>query len=792
MLSTAIRHGWIAALIFASTLVGCSPNASQAGTDGANSLRRIAIDAIGTKNRPANKPNVNRPHLYIVAHQDDDLLFMNNDILNSIRDGGPVRTVYVTAGDGGFSESYWRGREAGVMAAYASMAGVASDWQCGSRPYAAKNVVICTLVSQPQVSLGFMRLPSDWIFALWLNNVPSLTTLGEFQSVYNRAEVIQVLSALIAELSPSRVGTQENSWAYGDDHSDHVASAFFALQAHAAYSPPHEMRTYRGYNIWYFGLDTPAPERRNLADAEYLDKLHVFESYLGATLDPDDGFHQWCSRRYAMSKLSGGTGPIVEPGGNCLDVLGGSSTDGTPVQASPCTDAPQQRWTIGTSSQIQGIADKCLTIAADGTSVQISTCVGSPQQKWTAMSSGQIHGIDDTCLSLGDDRVAVQASTCTGVSDPSGRFWVAPSQQWVQQFGTTSLWSSGAQFSDADDSISQGPSYYGTFQLADVNGDGYADACVRRSDGVYCALNARTGSFSPYTRWLPDFSDASGWQADQYGTTVQFADVNGDGKADVCGRSPAGIICATADASASAFVDPRRWSTGPDFSDTDPSVPGGFGSAATYYRSIRFADINGDGYADVCGRTPAGIRCALNNRAGGFGSSALWTGDDFTDALGWAPEQYGTTIQLGDINGDGRADVCGRGPSGIRCSLTNSSGTGFINPHFWSFRVDFSDADSWGSWATASSYFRSIRLADVNGDGYADLCGRGPSGIVCAISNGMGFDRLLPMITRDFADAQGWLADLYGSTIRFGDLSRRMRPDLCGRGPSGLRCALAP
>src|SRR5258708_25694656 len=34
------------------------------------------------------------------------------------------------------------------------------------------------------------------------------------------------------------------------------------------------------------------------------------------------------------------------------------------------------------------------------------------------------------------------------------------------------------------------------------------------------------------------------------------------------------------------------------------------------------------------------------------------------------------------------------------------------------------------------SYYGSIRLADINGDGLADLCGRGPNGIVCAISNG--------------------------------------------------------
>ena len=39
------------------------------------------------------------------------------------------------------------------------------------------------------------------------------------------------------------------------------------------------------------------------------------------------------------------------------------------------------------------------------------------------------------------------------------------------------------------------------------------------------------------------------------------------------------------------------------------------------------------------------------------------------------PEYY-ATIQTGDINGDGRADVVARGPSGIRTWLYNRRGTG--------------------------------------------------------------------------------------------------------------------
>ena len=47
------------------------------------------------------------PILTIVAHEDDDLIFISPDLLHAIQAGATVRTVYVTAGDDGMSASYW-------------------------------------------------------------------------------------------------------------------------------------------------------------------------------------------------------------------------------------------------------------------------------------------------------------------------------------------------------------------------------------------------------------------------------------------------------------------------------------------------------------------------------------------------------------------------------------------------------------------------------------------------------------------------------------------------------------
>lgn len=56
--------------------------------------------------------------LNIVAHQDDDLLFLSPDLINDIASGRSVRTVFLTAGDAGNGRDYWISRQAGSQAAY--------------------------------------------------------------------------------------------------------------------------------------------------------------------------------------------------------------------------------------------------------------------------------------------------------------------------------------------------------------------------------------------------------------------------------------------------------------------------------------------------------------------------------------------------------------------------------------------------------------------------------------------------------------------------------------------------
>jgi LmbE family N-acetylglucosaminyl deacetylase len=121
----------------------------------------------------------------VVAHPDDDLLFLSPDLLHQVRSGKCVRTVYITAGERGGHLGRLQSRESGVEAAYAQMAGVANSWTTTDAGVPGHRMPLVTLTGRPTVSLVFMRLPegfwgdrgtarNETLQNLWLGNVPQL------------------------------------------------------------------------------------------------------------------------------------------------------------------------------------------------------------------------------------------------------------------------------------------------------------------------------------------------------------------------------------------------------------------------------------------------------------------------------------------------------------------------------------------------------------------------------------------------------------------------------------------
>jgi hypothetical protein len=185
-------------------------------------------------------------------------------------------------------------------------------------------------------------------------------------------------------------------------------------------------------------------------------------------------------------------------------------------------------------------------------------------------------------------------------------------------------------------------------------------------------------------------------------------------------------------------------------------------------------DVSGDGRDDLCARGAGEMTCWLSE-GGGF--SAAVAGPAMTDADGWDMEHRWSTIRLADVNGDGLADICGRGSEGFDCCPSTGSGFGgaIAGP-------PLSDAAGW----TDRSNYGTIRMGDVNGDGMADVCARDEEGVFCWLSEGDGFSAEIAGPALD--DASGWHDIMYWSTLRLADIDGDGMDDLCARRTGGIRC----
>lgn len=325
------------------------------------------------------------------------------------------------------------------------------------------------------------------------------------------------------------------------------------------------------------------------------------------------------------------------------------------------------------------------------------------------------------------------------------------------------------------------PKYFETIQFPDINGDGLADLCARASKGLTCWLNDGREAPSFGTQIDPpkssdgtgSFSDALGWDNPQYYSSIQFADINGDGRDDVCGRASTGITCRTSSGNGwSGGVDGPAWSNDLGWSDIS--------NAST----IRFPDVNGDGKADVCGRANKGIICHLSK--GDQFDATQWQGPEWSDDLGWNNVQYYSTIQFPDVNGDGKHDICARASDGVRCHLSlGTSRTGGERDVFSHDPIkDGTQANAQGY--DDPQYYSSIVHSDMEGDGRAELCWRASAGIYCSRIREGKYERVLSA-TPGLSSANGWSNPEYYATIRFADINGDGKTDVLARSSAGMR-----
>ncbi|MDI2131704.1 PIG-L family deacetylase, partial [Yinghuangia seranimata] len=274
----------VALLVAAATVVVVRPHLRPT---------RPARDVVPLAELGAGAAAVPGTALQVVAHQDDDLYFMNPDVERGIASGAGSVTVYLTAGESDGrngpgarpdTNAYAAARNNGARAAYAVMAtgDRASAWRRQSvRLRDGAVAELDTLVAAPRVRLVFLDTGKGEkalagrarLRTLWSGRHDRLVTLvpdgsragGPYS--YTRAGLIGSLVDLLRAVRPTVVRTldpdpdlQEHDAAhpqhadFGDhsDHQDHTAAALFAWEALREYAGPGGGRhvsvtAYRGY-----------------------------------------------------------------------------------------------------------------------------------------------------------------------------------------------------------------------------------------------------------------------------------------------------------------------------------------------------------------------------------------------------------------------------------------------------------------------------------------------------------------------------------------------------------------
>ena len=299
----------------------------------------------------------------------------------------------------------------------------------------------------------------------------------------------------------------------------------------------------------------------------------------------------------------------------------------------------------------------------------------------------------------------------------------------------------------------------------DFNADGKADYCrVLESHKLACTVANETG-----TGFGATYESAvltGNWDY-PYGRWMDF---NGDGKADYCYLPDGKVHCVLS-------MGNNGFASGEIVSDHIPPQN-------IRHKTIRAADVNGDGRSDFCwvgdfGYLKSADEYVYDDRI----SCILSKGDGFgkiiTKSIGRINEDK--YPQWADVNGDGKSDACS-GPNlnscysypydcRNRCEL--STGEGFGDIYYYTSGITFADTGT--------------QFTDFNGDGRADVCGvdKDSNRPKCFI------------IGRDVDEGQWYYAPVGtgGGEVdggrQWADFNGDGKADYCRRSGNNVKCTIA-
>jgi hypothetical protein len=319
------------------------------------------------------------------------------------------------------------------------------------------------------------------------------------------------------------------------------------------------------------------------------------------------------------------------------------------------------------------------------------------------------------------------------------------------------------------------PMYYSTIQTADIDGDGQHEVLARWIDGL-SIYRFENGTLLNHSR-LSALNDNAGFYEPSLYSTIHTAVLDPKlGQADVIARERDGIHVFRYDSTQ------RQWrELGPNagvrpFADKDAS--GTDWTQPKHYLTIQLADLTGDGVAELVGRGQNGVQVWRWNAA-----DETWAqtsaGGALSDSDGFDQEPYYYSIQLIDVDHDGASELIARAPGGVQTYKWSGSGWMMVGSN-----GPFGD----GAGFLTGKRYKSMR-ASVDATGQAWLYGLaagadGPGSGAIQIHRWTG-GHWQPVQTLPLPDS-GWDRESQFSTLMAADIQGDAQPEFLVRGPRGL------
>lgn len=180
-------------------------------------------------------------------------------------------------------------------------------------------------------------------------------------------------------------------------------------------------------------------------------------------------------------------------------------------------------------------------------------------------------------------------------------------------------------------------------------------------------------------------------------------------------------------------------------------------------RSLLYGDLDGDGIDELVARGRTGLEVYRFDSTLGQWSQVRIDATILSDHDGWNQPKYGSTIQLGDVDGNGKAEVVARGSAGIGVAAYAWDQATNVGTWTWlSQEGPLSNSEGYDE----QQYYESIQLVPLGstaGSTRVNLMARGSDGLSLYRYESGTWQKSAANPT--FGDDAGWYEPQYYSTI---------------------------